>query len=60
LYRTRSRQERVDLRLGPHHHPTAAETSGVKVALSKPGVFVIAAVGCGAAGGLMVLENLNV
>ena len=38
----------------------AARSSGVRVGLARMGVFVAAAVGCGAAGGVLAIEQLQV
>jgi branched-chain amino acid transport system permease protein len=39
---------------------TAARTSGVKVGLARLLVFVVAAAGCGAAGGVLAIDQLQV
>jgi branched-chain amino acid transport system permease protein len=38
----------------------AAKSSGVRVGLARMGVFIAAAVGCGAAGGVLAIEQLQV
>jgi branched-chain amino acid transport system permease protein len=38
----------------------AARTSGVRVGLARMGVFIAAAAGCGAAGGVLAIEQLQV
>jgi branched-chain amino acid transport system permease protein len=39
---------------------TAARSSGVKVGFARALVFVVAAIGCGAAGGVLAIEQLGV
>jgi branched-chain amino acid transport system permease protein len=39
---------------------TAARSSGVKVGLARMLVFVVAAIGCGAAGGVLAIQQLQV
>jgi branched-chain amino acid transport system permease protein len=39
---------------------TAARSSGVKVGLARGLVFVVAAIGCGAAGGVLAIQQLQV
>jgi len=38
----------------------AAKSSGVRVGLARMGVFIAAAAGCGAAGGVLAIEQLQV
>jgi branched-chain amino acid transport system permease protein len=38
----------------------AARSSGVRVGLARMGVFIVAAAGCGAAGGVLAIEQLRV
>jgi branched-chain amino acid transport system permease protein len=38
----------------------AARSSGVRVGLARMGVFIVAAAGCGAAGGVLAIEQLQV
>jgi branched-chain amino acid transport system permease protein len=38
----------------------AARSSGVRVGLARMGVFIVAAAGCGAAGGVLAIEQLGV